>query len=162
GRWRWSIERFLRWWLGELAALSPAGDDRAAEPVRLVIGADKVLTTSTRIAVDSLPMVEGLLALEVEEQTPFPLAQVAGAEELLPDNGKQLLARVHVVPLRTLAEQAEVAGLDERSVDEIVLKGDGAALAIRPPQSAPTAYARARRARRIRLSALGAATLVLL
>lgn len=164
GRWRWSIERFLRWWLGELARALPLDRGDKPQPVRLSIDEGRVLTAETRVAVESLPMIDDLLALEVEELTPFSLDQVTAAYRLEPAGAKELTARVHVVPVRIIVEAAERAGLDYDAIDVVELAGEGGPLRVRLPRpkaAAQTPFARAERARHRRLAMLGGLTLLL-
>lgn len=125
GRWRWSIERLLGWWLGELSAIF-----RLAPPKReaVTIAEAEILQFSFATSPDTLSLIRERIALMVEERTPFTIDEILAAYRLENDGG-EVKVLVRIVPIAHLETV-----LPEDGARAIMLAGaGGSAMMVRMP-----------------------------
>lgn len=160
GRWRWGIERLLRWWFAELAGLAargaPAGDEKGTA---LQVGEDDLLEITARLTPETTGLAADRAALLIAERTPFAPADVLAGYRLDPD-GQAVRLTIRLVPL------ARLDHADPAEFDAVVLQGAGAgmtvAVGIPPSPARRAARDAAARRRRVVMGAIAAAATIAL
>ena len=117
GRWRWAVERLLRWWFAELAGLVPRRFAiRRGLGMVLQVPDDDLLEIAATLLPDAVGLAADRAAVLIAERTPFaPEAVLAGYR--LDADGPAIRLTVRMVPL------ARLERFDPADVDAVVLEG---------------------------------------
>ncbi len=83
GVWRWRVQQALHWWFTSLGSLIPSFLGKQRHDA-LAPSSDQCLAFSLDLPAEALGTVEDLLALEVENRTPFQASDVLVAYRLEP------------------------------------------------------------------------------
>lgn len=150
--WRWNLERATRWWIAALGLdrLWPM-DPACPAPRIAILSGDDVLDFRFQLPQAALASLPELLALEIENATPFAANRVAGAYRLSPAGKDHVDCHILLTPLTIYESTADV--------DLIALSSGGTSLHL--PGPGGDAWRRGGR-RRIRRRALIAAVALVL